>query len=127
MQLQREVWGNFEAISRYHHFSAVLRRALELGVIGREDFWGDENAITEKLKESNDNFIRDVLQSLRNPRLTPPMTGKIMYKRFRHIDPEFIDSNNIFRLSEEDRDFKKLLEHARQENEKGVMVTDVLA
>ncbi len=81
--------------------------------------------IVRKLKESNDAKILQGLEILRNKNLSNlPKSKEPAFKKFRHIDPSFLDGEKLVRLSSVDTDWEKTLEAARKENEKGVFIAE---
>jgi hypothetical protein len=85
------------------------------------DFLCDDEFILGKLKKSKDKQILEILSVLRNKALDNLPKSKIVaHKKFRHVDPLFLDNGNLFRLSEVDEKFKRELEIARKENDKGI-------
>ncbi len=123
LKTQKNHWGGFEAVSRYQIFGNILKYAIDQKVINMEDFWKDEKSIIKKLKLSKDTKIEKVLNVLRNKSLANlPKSNKRSQKKFRHVDPYFIQKNELVRLSSADKQFKKELEKARKENKKGELI-----
>lgn len=122
LDLQKNHWGGKEAVLRYHYFAKALRRGLNLGIILPEDFEVDDNYVLTKLERTTDTKIQIILAILQN-RETPPATqGKVAFKKFRYIDPLFKNRDGLIRLSQESKEFKDLIEAARRENERGVLI-----
>lgn len=122
LTLQTEHWGGYEATARYHQFASILTRAINIGVISPEDFDKDDNHIVDKLRTSSDKDITDRLDYLRQRKLPRSSEGVTVYKKFRYIDPPILMSGNLVRLSEVDYNFVSLLDEAREDNRKGVLV-----
>ena len=81
-----------------------------------------ESVILNRLKESKNKKIRQILFFLQRKSLADlPKSSKILHKKFRFVDPKIVNRNGK-RLSEVDSEFKKLLDEAKKENEKGVRV-----
>jgi len=115
-------WGGYESVARYYHFSTALKRALEIGIIHKEDFLIDDDYIVAKLESSQDKFILDTLAFLRHNPLPVVTEGITVVKKFRFIDPPFIDHGKLVSLTDIDREYKQSLDQAFQENRKGVVV-----
>ena len=116
-------WGGFEAASRYRIFADILKIALEKEILNFADFWQDDAFIINKLLKSKDKMIISKLSILRNKNLRRfPLSGEIVHKKFRFVDPEFIYKGRLIRLSLEDTKFKKELEVARIQNGRGIKV-----
>ncbi len=125
LKLQVEHWGGYEAVVRYHIFSGILKLALEKGIITPENFMTDDDFVTTKLKESGDEEISRKLNFLRQKPLPKTKEGITVHKKFRYIDPLFINNGKLLRLSEADEKFLETLEKAREENLKGVIVPNI--
>lgn len=124
--LQREHWGGYEAVARYTYFSTVLKESLKLGVITQADFLSDDEQVVEKLKQTPNSLVFQTFQILReNPLKYKNNHTSIFYKKFRFIDPPFITGDELTRLTQEDGEFRQLLDEAREENEKGVVVPNL--
>lgn len=124
LKLQTEHWGGYEATARYHQFSSALRMALVSGEVTPEDFLVDDDHVTNKLKTSTNQQIQSTLELLRQKPLPPTQDGVKVYKKFRYINPPFVSSTFIIRLTEQDLAFKNLLDEARAQNKQGVLVPD---
>jgi hypothetical protein len=44
-------------------------------------------------------------------------------KKFRYVDPEYIEGDSLVRLSEQDNNYKDLLRMSRERNMKGVTIS----
>ncbi len=120
---QMNHWGSFEAASRYRIFADILKKAIDLKVIAFDDFWKDDPYIVTKLKTSKDKTIKDSLKILRYKSLKNlPLSTKIVYKKFRYVDPEYTEKATVKKLSQNDKKFAKILEAARSINKKGVII-----
>lgn len=120
---QKIHWGGFEAVSRYHIFSIVLKKALDKKIIKMNDFWKDDRFIIDKLTQTEDCEIQQLLTVLRKKSLSHfPKSNKTVVKKFRYVNPEFISGGKLIRLSEADEEFKKLLETSRRENLQGISI-----
>ena len=122
LNLQMEHWGGYEAVARHHILAKVLKRALKAGTIGEEDFLGDEDSIIRKLKVTSDEVIRRDLGLLRRTSIPVADSGVVVYKKFRYVDPRYIENGGLVLLSEADSDFAKRLKAAREKNKEGVLV-----
>lgn len=122
LSLQVNHWGGYEAVARYYHFSNVLRLALQKGVIKHSDFLENDEFVIEKLENSANEEILDGLAHLRQKPLPTVNEGVVVYKKFRYIDPPFLHKRGLVKLSSVDSEFVTLLEEAKQNNNKGVLV-----
>jgi len=116
-------WGGFEAVTRYIHFAKVLNIALEQKLININDFMENEEFIIEKIESSSNKEIKNILFTLKRKSLRfLPKSRKKYRKKFRFVDPEFIENGKVIRLSQVDQKFKDQIEKARKQNEKGISV-----
>lgn len=122
LKCQVEHWGGYDTVIRYTLFSKILKIALNDGIISEEDFKKDDNFILEKIENSDDKKIKELLKYLENEDIVyeidkenPQISTK---KKFRYVDPEYLENGEIKRLSQEDKDFNNLIEEKRNENEK---------
>lgn len=125
LALQRGHWGNPEFVVRYTIFARALKRALEIDLISREDFHGDDDHLIALLEGSEDEVIRSCLSLLEEgpgyvwDDEAPEIDTK---KKFRHVDPEVLVDGRPVPLSELDEEYKGSLERERARNEKGIRV-----
>ncbi len=125
LKCQTEHWGGVEAVLRYHLFSQVLKTAIEENIISMDDFYKDDSYIMKKLRINKNPQIQKLLKVLsgklnfeftkRNPQLS-------LKKKFRYVDPEYLENGTLYRLSEADTNYKTFLEKQRKINEKGINV-----
>jgi hypothetical protein len=124
--LQMNHWGGYEAVSRYRIFADVLRQAIQEGVIEYDDFWQDDEHVLSKLERDGREEISAGLRVLRNRSLASlPQSSKVVQKKFRHVDPEFLDGDVLVRLSDVDEDWRQELQAAREENSLGIQICDL--
>lgn len=116
-------WGGYEAVFRYTILAKALKKALKFKIISMQDFLKDDAYIIKKLKKSKDEEILELLRILRNKSLKNLTKGKnVAHKKFRYVDPLFINKGSLVRLSRTNKKFKKKLEKARKENSKGILL-----
>jgi HD superfamily phosphohydrolase len=116
-------WGGYEAVVRYAILAKALKKALKFKIISMRDFLKDDAYIVKRLKRSKDKEILELLRVLQNKSLENLARGKIVaHKKFRYVDPLFMHKNSLIRLSKVNKKFKKELEKARKENNKGILL-----
>lgn len=127
--LSRQIdhWGGYEGLARYSLFSTALKKALEIGLIQKNDFLFDDDYIIVKLEASNDRLVTDTLAYLRQNPLPRVTKGQCVTKKFRYIDPPFISGGKLVRLTEADAEYRQLLDNARLANKKGVVVPKLIS
>jgi len=118
---QKIHWGGYEAVTRYTLFAQALRIALKESLITIQDFMDDEKKIIIKLTKSNNMSLIRILTILRNKDLSfLPKSTILTQKKFRYVDPLFLENKKVLRLSETDSDFAKQIRKAKEENQKGI-------
>ena len=123
LKRQFEHWGGFEAVSRYRIFANILKYGLEKKIIAMDDFWQNDAFVLKKLKSAKDVKIKHSLQILENRSLNKIPKSKIVaHKKFRFVDPLFIQNKKLERLSKVDTNFNKELERSRKLNRQGIIV-----
>ncbi len=124
LKCQREHWGGEEAVTRYYLFSLILKDALNKKILNIGDFYQDDNFVVSKLIKSRDRKILKQLNLLKNKTLSRRggSVRKIVRKKFRYVDPEFLIAGKIKKLSQASEKFKLFLERQKLLNQKGVTV-----
>lgn len=123
LSLQVNHWGAYENVARYYHFSNALKLALQRKIITTSDFLKDDEYVTNKLENSGNKKILDILKFLEH-RPLPVADGSIIVtkNKFRFIDPPFIDNKKLTRLSSVDKEFSTFLKKAKENHEHGILV-----
>src|SRR3989344_1108639 len=124
MKLQTEHWASASQVLKYYLFADALKIAINNGVITHEDFMVDDEHIMKKIYSADDKGTNDALAILkRDMRFEEVNEGGILLpeKKFRYVDPQFL-RNEIYRLSEVDKDYKKLIESERINNSRELRV-----
>ena len=126
LQEQITNWAGFEGSSRYLIFTEILKRALNLKIIEFNDFFGDESPILEKLENCDDQFIKKWLTILTAKSISNLSPGsERVYKKFRYVDPRFLNDNKIISVSDVFPEWKTRIETERRKNEEGIRVVDM--
>lgn len=121
--LKRQVihWGGFEAVSRYRLFANALKIALDKKIIDFNDFWKTDNYVLNKINEAKNEEINKILSALKNKKLNGYPKGKEKaFKKFRYVDPLFLENGKIVLLSKVDKKFANELEKVRIDNARGI-------
>jgi hypothetical protein len=127
LKLQQEHWGGFEAASRYRLFANILREALAKKIMVMADFNQNDAYVMKRIIKAKDKDINRQLEILQQKSLADlPKSDNVVYKKFRYVDPLFINGNGLARASEADRDFKAEIDDAKRENEKGVRIARLI-
>lgn len=128
LDLQENVWGSFEAASRYRLLGDALKIGIEEGVVTRDDLWLTDEVVLEKLMTSKQDDVHAILKLLEQKNLSAlPTEAEAIKKKFRHVDPLFVDGDRLTHLSDADPAFKSRLDADRLKNEEGLYIVDVKA
>ena len=114
-------WGGLEAVSRYEILSTALKIALKEKIINKNDFWSTDEDLLKKINKAGNKEIRRLLKILTNKSLKSfPRSNWVKHKKFRYVDPDFLNGQKIFKLSKADKDFQLRVKLAEKENKKGI-------
>jgi hypothetical protein len=121
-------WGGFESASRYGILAHAIRRGLEIGALEKNDFWKDDAFMLDAMMSSGDEAILGCFIILEHDRLDEfPREAASTMKKFRYVDPLFLEGDIPRRLSEIDEPFAENIARNRQINNLGVFLVDVEA
>lgn len=127
LKCQTEHWGDAETVIRYSLLADALRKALDIKVISLGDLYQDDAFVLEKLKGSTNQQISESLTLLSSPPLRFAVDLEnpqySTHKKFRYVDPEFMEQGFLHRLSAVNQDYAELLHHHRKINEQGINVS----
>ena len=122
MKLQREHWGGAEWILRWQIFSEVLRYALDKEILQKENFFRDDQFVLDILEASSDEEILKrlfLLENKLNFKIDDKKPAYVLHKKFRYIDPSYLDGDRELRLSENNKEYSTFLEREREHNKNG--------
>ena len=119
---QREHWGGYEAVARYHLASLLFKDALRKNILKLDDFNQEDQIVIGKLVKSKN---RDILKKLNLLKKNPLPKNKdmkriVINKKFRYVDPEVLAGRKVVRLSQISSSFKLFLAKQRALNQKGI-------
>lgn len=121
LDCQMNHWGGYEAVVRYTIFAELLKIALDKKIIQFDDFMMDDEYMMEKLTMTKDKRITHLFELLRKRSLDNlPKTEEIVQKKFRFIDPEFVENGKTTAISTVDMPFKLKLALSRHKNDDGI-------
>ncbi|MFA5133202.1 MAG: HD domain-containing protein [Patescibacteria group bacterium] len=121
MERNREHWTGFEAVSRYHQLSLILKEALDKNFIQLEDMWQTDDFVIKKLYQNGGESITSALEQMKNKK-TQIRFGIVKSKKFRFVDPKILVGGYAANLSELDKEYGRLLESERQGNAAGMEI-----
>ena len=90
-----------------------------------EEFYTTDDLVMGKLKLSNNNEVLELLNMLSKKikfEVCEDNSEINIKKKFRYVDPEYLDRDKLCRLSDVDEDYKIFLEKQRKINERGIKV-----
>lgn len=124
MDCQVEHWGATEFKTRWRLLSDALKSAMHDGIVFYEDLFTDDFVVLEKLERSENPDIRKNLELLKRKfDIVDDPDGPIeLKKKFRYVDPEFLENGIVYRVTEVNPEYRKRLEY---EMEIGKMVQRV--
>ena len=126
LKCQTEHWGAAETCLRYHLLAEALKTAIAAKVISFDDLYQDDRYVLKKLKQSTNSTIQRSLALLSGQlhfTVNPENQQYSFHKKFRYVDPEFLEKGSVQRLSPVDPSYQLLLEHHRKINEQGIKVS----
>ncbi|MFH0890039.1 MAG: HD domain-containing protein [Candidatus Aenigmatarchaeota archaeon] len=127
MKCQREHWGGAQAALRYTLLSSALKIAIEKNVVKMTDFSKDDGFVMKKIKKSNNVEIARCLGMLSSKNLIILENQKkpqyVLKKKFRFVDPDYVEGGKLFILSETDSDFRNFIETNRKINSEGLRLS----
>lgn len=127
LKCQMVHWGGPQATVRYTLLSSALRIAIENKIITAEDLLKDDNFVTGKLKSCNNVGVQKYLNMLANKNLAIIEDSKnpqyVLKKKFRYVDPDYMENGRLLRLSNTDQSFNELIEEKRKINSAGLRLT----
>ena len=120
LYVQTHHWGGAEDSIRYRVFADILREALQKNIISMEDFWQTDQFVVDKMLGANDEEIMQLLSVFDQEYISAlEESDQKIFRKFRRIDPLFLENGKLIRLSSVNETFKEELEKARIENEQG--------
>jgi len=129
LRCQREHWAGRETVIRYHLFSNLLKTCLAKGILETQDFYKDDESVMQKVLNSNNKEIVSKLELLKRKDIATINSENgstlTLRKKFRYIDPCYLDKGEVIRLSEADEHYRNLLKEARQHNQAGITFTEL--
>jgi len=101
LSLQNYSWAEVIHSTRFSIFAEVLKRALSLEIINRNDFEGVDEDILEKLENSKDSEILGKLKIVKKGfTLKFSSKGIEIRDKFRFVDPKVFSDGQLKRVSE---------------------------
>jgi uncharacterized protein len=123
LKLQKEHWAGNEARARYHILSQVLKKAIDLELISKEDLMKTDQFIMSILENSKNQEIIEQLDMLKNGFKIEESEGGIeLKKKFRYIDPEVLTNEGIVNLTKISSGYNHELEKEKAKKDSFVRI-----
>jgi len=125
LKCQSEHWGDAERNLRWYFFADAMKMALKNNIIVMDDFYKDDSYVVKKLISSKNKEIKGLLNMLRG-KLDFKFVDKnpeiLLKKKFRYVDPEYLENGKLYRLSDTNENFKNFLHLQKAENNLGLKI-----
>ncbi|MBU0648400.1 hypothetical protein KJ855_04445 [Patescibacteria group bacterium] len=126
LSLQKNHWASEDCCLRYFLFTKALKIGIDKKIITQDDFFRSDGEIfiVNKLENSNDKEIDLILEKLLGEDLLDGWKEEKeeIRKKFRYVNPKYLENRKILVLKDNDFDFAKDVEEAKEENLKGYRV-----
>ncbi|MFB6190197.1 MAG: HD domain-containing protein [Candidatus Nanohaloarchaea archaeon] len=116
IQADEDWWANPEEAALMEMFARVLRRAMEIDLVGEDDFFGTDQELMETLRESDDEEIQQklsLLEGFEAVRDRENYDVKVETKA-RWVDPQVADKG-MRRISELSEKVRRRIEGHRKD------------
>ncbi|MFB6147810.1 MAG: HD domain-containing protein [Candidatus Nanohaloarchaea archaeon] len=124
IQADEEWWANPREVAVMEIFSRAMNRALEIGLIEEQDFFGTDRELLQVLRESDDEEIREKLELLDSGfeivRDREDYDFRVETKA-RYVDPQ-VAAEDMRRISELSEKVEERIEEHRQDVENGYCI-----
>ena len=124
LKLAKNFWGSVDNEGLYALTAKLIREALELEVITKEDLLEDDEHLINKLKNSQDTKIKTDFEKLKNIKFKINEL-EFEFHAFPHkfyIDPLVLEDGKIVTLSSIDHVYKESINKHISECEKGYKI-----
>lgn len=128
LKLQKDHWANPKAMVSWELMARMLKTALDEGVVKYEDLTKTDSHLANLLCSSSSEKVKyytkildpyeggfELKENLINPQFKAE-------KKFRHVDPTYIENGMVYTLTETDPEYRKNLEWHRSVNARGISV-----
>ena len=125
IKCQMTHWGGAEHSLRFYLLAKILKIGLSNNIINMNDLYQDDVYVMNKLKLANNDEINSILNLLSGDLkfITDETNPEIdIKKKFRYVDPEYLDNGKLYKLSETDENYRILIGENRKINEKGIKI-----
>lgn len=115
------LWGHPLQAALYHLFAEALKIALFENIISFKDLFSVDEIVYDKLANSNNPKIKENLEMVKHIRVKVDPTDYDFFikTKIRIIDPYVIQAGNLIRLSHLDKEFEESNEKYRLQRQEG--------
>jgi hypothetical protein len=128
LRCQLQFWGSTESTVRYYLLSSALKHAVKNKIVLRSDFFTDDSTIIHKLNSAKDERIMHIMKLLAGHlkfARTRASTDMRLRKKFRYVDPLYLEDGKLVRLSRGDGLYRSRLEEARKTVKRRMHVSSI--
>jgi uncharacterized protein len=128
LRLQTEHWASPDTCVRYFLFSRALKSGIGDGTIDLIDLEKDDNFVMDKLRAGNNPIVKNAFNHLDKSLSFEIDNENPEYKlgkKFRHVDPPYLEGGKVTTLSETDPEFRALLAKEREINRAGINIKHI--
>jgi uncharacterized protein len=123
-------WGGtqFDMRIRWYLFGEALRIAIENGIVSKDDFMKTDSYVMKKVHQARNQKINTILKVLQKPlkfKITDKNPKVTLYSKFRYVDPMFIESGELHKVSDIDDKFMEDIEVHRKLNKIGIQLESI--
>ena len=117
-------WCNPLQASLFHVTSETVKIAISKGILTNDDLFTTDEEVINKLKNSQDERIIEMLDLIRNIDVVEDKSNYDYHlkSKVRCTDPKVLIGDGMMRLSEIDKDYKELMNDFVSEASKGFFV-----
>jgi HD superfamily phosphohydrolase len=107
-------WANFREVALYELTAMAIRKAMELGAIKEEDFWGGDIELWAKLQGNEDPFVSECVSLISTDTQfiwDDSEPDFWVSTKIRTIDPDVLTGTGVRRLSQLDGEFASVRDY----------------
>lgn len=123
IQANRRWWANPHELAIWELFSRAMQRAMDIGIITKEDLFGTDDEVYRELVSAGDKEITRILERLDrgvDVVVDPENPDMVPETKFRYVDPLVVVGGERTRVSAYSERFRERLEEYREYMEGGV-------
>jgi len=123
MNLQNTHWGSADKSIRFYLLADVIKTAISSHKLKSRDLWKTDSYVVKILENSGNQKIINRLSLLEygfkfikdqeNPEIN-------IQKKFRYVNPAFLDKQEVKYLMDVDENYKKFVEESKESNKRGI-------